>query len=89
MKELAVSSFGRDVIVTDGYRLPFFREPPPVFLKSHASARHEVQFVKNALHDLVQAGCIVRSEEQSVVCSPLSVVRSSSGKEGWCWIQGM
>ena len=79
VKELAVSSFVRD-IVTDGYRLPFFREPPPVFLKNHASARHEVQFVENALHDLVQAGCIVRAEEQPVVCSPLSVVRSSSGK---------
>ena len=68
-------------IVAVGYRLPLFRKPPPAFFKNHASARQEAQFVESALHELALAGCIVTAEQQPVICSPLSVVESTSGKK--------
>ena len=59
--ELLACSFVRNIVAV-GYRLPLFREPPPVFFKNHASARQEEKFVENALHELTWAGCIVTAE---------------------------
>ena len=67
-------------IVAVGYRLPLFRKPPPAFFKNHASARQEASFVESAFHELALAGCIVTAEQQPVICSPLSVVESTNGK---------
>ena len=78
--ELTASSFVRNIVAV-GYRLPLFRKPPPAFFKNHASARQESQFVGSALHELTRAGCIVTAERQPVICSPLSVVESTSGKK--------
>ena len=50
--ELLACSFVRNIIEV-GYRLPLFREPPPVFFKNHASARQEEKFVENALLSLL------------------------------------
>ena len=38
--ELLACSFVRNIVAV-GYRLPLFREPPPIFFKNHASARQE------------------------------------------------
>ena len=77
--ELIAYSFVRNIVAVE-YRLPLFREPPPVFFNNHASARQEAQFVESALHELTQAGCIIMAEQQSVICSPLPLVKSASGK---------
>ena len=40
-----------------------------------------INFLESALHELTLAGCIITAEQQPVICNPLSVVESTSGKK--------
>ena len=56
--ELQCSLFVRDVI-SSGYKIPFFVEPPPVFLKNNHSSLQHPQFVESAISELVKNRCIL------------------------------
>ena len=68
-------------IVKGGYILPFFTLPTPAEFKNHASAVREGVFVKETIDSLLENRCIEEVAVKPTVCSPLSVVISSSGKK--------
>ena len=80
LQELEPSPFVREVI-EHGYRIPFIWLPDPVFYRNHRSAFEHAQFVEEAIKELVAAQCVVQCAEYPVVCSPLSVVVSGTGKK--------
>ena len=67
--------------IEQGYRLPLKHLPPPYVHQNHCSTRTHRDFVEGAVRDLLANCCILKVEKQPVVCSPLSVVSSSTGKQ--------
>ena len=63
-----------------GYVLPLLSEPPQSFQKNQFSARAKFDFVQDSIDELLASQCIRRVEQTPHICSPLSVVESSSGK---------
>ena len=66
--------------VTEGYKLPFLSLPPPYFRKNQKSAHLNALFVSSAIGELLDNRCIQKVANKPHVCSPLSVVASSTGK---------
>ena len=67
--------------ITKGYVLPLFSEPTPYSRPNQHSALAEVDFVNKAVGELLAGGYVEKTEEPPIVCSPLSVVASGSGKK--------
>ena len=68
-------------VIKSGYVMPF-RSPPTKFCKSNQnSALINGQFVDQAIDELLADGRVKEVDEQPWVCSPLSVVESSTGKK--------
>ena len=67
--------------IEHGYRLPIKHLPPPYAHKNHSSTELDMSFVERAVHDLLINHCILRVEEKPRVCSPLSIISSSAGKQ--------
>ena len=63
------------------YVLPFVAEPTPYCRANQRSAIVEAEFVEIAIKELLEGGYVDRVAEQPHVCSPISVVRSGSGKK--------
>ena len=67
--------------IQNGYKLPFFSEPPPNRLNNSASALKYKDFVSQAIAELLRNGCVKKLESAPHVCSPLSVVVNTKGKK--------
>ena len=81
--------FWRDVLqappnilecIENGYRLPIKFIPPTFCQSNHDSASAHQEFVDEAVHNLVQNRCVVKTDKQPHICSPLSVVSNAVGK---------
>ena len=64
-------------IIEHGYVLPLMSEPSP---HVHRSAVIHSAFVHESIVELLATGCVVEVTDRPHICSPLSVVESSSGK---------
>ena len=65
-----------------GYCLPFVNEPNKKFIKNHASALRNADFVSQQIAKLLKSGALVNVNESDLsVCSPLGVVTNASGKQ--------
>ena len=78
-EELEASNFVLG-IVNEGYRLPFFTTPDPIFQFNHRSAIDNASFVEASIAELLRDRCIVEGDDCPTVCSPLQVVSSARGK---------
>ena len=56
-------------------------DPNPYIKPNQASALANKQFVTQAISELVQNRCVVKVSNQPHVCSPLSVMSNSMGKQ--------
>ena len=65
----------RDTIV-NGYRLPLIEEPPESFERNNASARDDMEFVREEVKRLEALNCIVKTPVQPKLVLPLSSVFS-------------
>ena len=68
-------------IVQSGFVMPFHQEPTSCFCLTPASALANVDFVCQAIDELVADGHVIEAAMQPHVCSPLSVVVNSAGKK--------
>ena len=68
-------------IIKHGYVIPFLRVPTAFCQPNQSSALNNHDFVDEALDDLLKDGRVREVEQQPHICSPLSVVVSSSGKK--------
>ena len=64
-------------IIEHGYVLPLMSEPSPHVQINHRSAVIHSAFVHESIAELLATGCVT---DRPHICSPLSVVESSSGK---------
>ena len=67
-------------MIENGYKVPFVPFPLPVKLRSNASARLHVDFVDQAVLELVNSGRVRMVNEQPLV-NPLSVSIQPCGKK--------
>ena len=67
-------------IIDHGYVLPLKSEPTAYARGNHQSAAENSPFVYDSVLELLATGCVVESPDAPHICSPLSVVESSSGK---------
>ena len=83
-------SFWKDVIrppasiistIESGYVLPLKSEPTSYVRSNHQSASKNSSFVQESISELCATGCVVAVPVMPHICSPLSVVESSSGKK--------
>lgn len=74
------SSIGASKFVIDtiqnGYVIPFITTPPPMSFKNNKSTILYSEFVDEAIADLIESGCVVKTPFQ-----PFSVAVQSSGKK--------
>lgn len=77
---LSANSFILSVI-KEGYKIPFFETPKPVYLNNNGSANKHSNFVKIAIDDLLKSGSIVEQRSAPHCVNPLTVSVNSSGKE--------
>ena len=68
-------------IIESGYVLPLKSEPPVWSQKNQPSAKLKSEFVQTSINELLADGCVRQVEQKPHICSPLSVVESSSGKQ--------
>ena len=68
-------------IIESGYVLPLKSEPPVWAQKNQLSAKLKSEFVQASIEELLADSCIRRVEQKPHICSPLSVVESSAGKQ--------
>ena len=67
--------------IETGYKLPFASLPLAVRLKNNMSARLHVDFVDEAVRQLVNSGRVCRTERQPFIVNPLSVSIQPCGKK--------
>ena len=67
-------------IIKQGYILPFVSLPESKSFGNHSSTVLHSQFVTDSIRDLVSHGCVKELSSPPVVCSPLIVVTSRTGK---------
>ena len=66
--------------IESGYVLPLKSEPTPNIQCNQQSAIVNADFVQQSVLELIKNRCVKRVLEVPYICSPLSVVESSSGK---------
>ena len=67
--------------IESGYVLPLKSEPTPNIQCNQQSAIVNADFVQQSVLELIKNRCVKRVLEVPYICSPLSVVESSSGKK--------
>ena len=67
--------------IKHGYKLPLLSLPEPFEKANHKSALENTDFVSSTLTDLENNRCILEVDSIPHICSPLSVVKNSSGKK--------
>ena len=72
----------------NGYVLPFYTEPTPYVRPNQNSAQIEVEFVTNAVAELLKGGYIEEVKELPVVCmQPIICVHQWNGQKTACTLQ--
>lgn len=71
-KEMGASEFVLDIIKT-GYKIPFLESPQYSFSKNNRSALENSSFVKEAISDLLNKGCVIEVPFKPKVVNPLTV----------------
>ena len=66
--------------IKEGYKLPLLSSPEAYVKCNHRSALADSEFVNNAIEDLANNRCILEMGEIPHICSPLSAVANSAGK---------
>ena len=66
--------------IEHGYYLPLKHVPPSYVHRNHNLTELRRDFIKQAVHDLLENHCILNVDQKPRVCSPLSVVSNSMGK---------
>ena len=67
-------------VISNGYVLPFKEEPPHKVFRNHNVCSKYSKFIDESVQELLVNDCIEQTLEVPHVCSPLSVVCSSTGK---------
>lgn len=67
-------------IIDSGYVLPLKSEPTPIVQGNQQSAFNNADFVRECLIELINNRCVRQVGHVPCICSPLSVVENSSGK---------
>ena len=67
--------------IESGYVLPLKSEPTPLVQCNQQSALSNAEFVEASLAELLANRCVRPVKEVPCICSPVSVVESSSGKK--------
>ena len=69
-------------ILREGYRIPFFFESPPEsFSKNNISALKNMEFVEEAVFELLKSNRVVQTPFKPWIVSPLSVSTDKLGKK--------
>ena len=79
-EEIGSSAYIIDVI-KNGYKIPFYETPDRSFHKNNMSAIQNARFVKEAVSELVNQGCVICVPFQPHVVNPLSVSINNQGKK--------
>ncbi|XP_014680270.1 PREDICTED: uncharacterized protein LOC106820250, partial [Priapulus caudatus] len=79
-QDIGANSFVLDIIM-NGYKIPFYSDPPAQFIKNNKSALKEHEFVSGAISDLLHRGLIAECKTTPRVVNPLSVSVQSNGKK--------
>ena len=67
-------------VISNGYVLPFKEEPPHKVFRNHNVCSKYSKFIDESVQELLVNDCVQQTLEVPHVCSPLSVVCSSTGK---------
>jgi hypothetical protein len=67
-------------VIENGYKIPFYSLPPETFLKNNRSAANEIQFVSEAIQDLLDRSLIKNCSAPPFIVNPLTVSENSSKK---------
>ena len=81
--ELKANAWVLDVI-KHGYSLPFTSPPQPSLTKNNASARRNMDFVRQEVHQLHAAGIVEFVDSPPFIVSPLTVASNSANKLRLC-----
>ena len=68
-------------ILREGYRIPFFESPPESFSKNNISALKNMEFVEEAVFELLKSNHVVQTPFKPWIVSPLSVSTNKLGKK--------
>ena len=68
-------------VLKDGYKLTFLESPSLSFSNNNASALKDMKFVVEAVSELVQNKCVVKTSFKPFLVSPLSVSVNKLGKQ--------
>ena len=79
-KSIDASDFILDII-ENGYVIPFKETPVRSVSKNNKSAVNNDSFVTQAISELVNSGCVVKTPFIPYIVNPLSVAENSSGKK--------
>lgn len=67
--------------IESGYVLPLKSEPTPLVQCNQQSALNNAEFVRASVSELLTNRCVKQVAKVPYICSPISVVESSSGKK--------
>ena len=81
--ELKANAWVLDVI-KHGYSVPFTSPPQPSLTKNNASARRNMDFVRQEVHQLHAAGIVEFVDSPPFIVSPLTVASNSANKLRLC-----
>ena len=68
-------------VIKNGYRIPFVNDPPKAFIKNNKSALDNVEFVSEAIIELVQSQAVIECDKPPWVVNPLTVAVNAKGKK--------
>ena len=68
-------------ILREGYRIPFFESPPESVSKNNISALKNMEFVEEAVFELLKSNRVVQTPFKPWIVSPLSVSTNKLGKK--------
>lgn len=79
-RKIGASGFILDII-ENGYKIPFFSEPPSTFAKNNNSAIQHCDFVTSSIKELEEKELIARCHIRPTVINPLTVSVQKNGKK--------
>ena len=80
-KALALLNLSSALSVKEGYKIPFYYTPTPVYLQNNKTALQNSDFVRSAITELLKVGSVVECIVPPVVINPLSVSIQPNGKK--------
>ena len=68
-------------VIKEGYKIPFYYTPTPVYLQNNKSALQNSDFVLSAITEILKVGSVMECIVPPVVINPLSVSIQPNGKK--------